>query len=151
MKTTIQSNEIELYNLPALVLLLVAVIVSGFVIKLFVLGGSTPIHLKPAPELSGAISQSLASTNAATALPRNGTDYRLKNTSYFDSDIWVVTSIVPTGADSNQSIVILHKSQGIYRVVPGPGTAFASTQLSGLPGDVTSYLSRLGVVYEPAN
>ncbi len=151
MKITIQGDRVEVHNIPALVVILIVVIVGGYVLKISVLGGANAVQLRPAVGFSGVISQSLASSNSKTALPSYGMDYTLTNTAYFDNNAWVITSIVPQDTTSNQSIAILHKNQGIFRVILGPGTAFASTELGGLPNDVVDYLHKLGVVYEPAN
>jgi len=122
-------------------LLLIALAVRPIIL------GAKLVKLPSAPPLTGQVSQAFTSGDTAT-LPRQGKDYQLQNTLYFDNRQWVVTTAKALNTTTNDSMLILHRQDGIYKVVMGPGSAFPSTQISVLPADVANYLTNLGAVYE---
>jgi hypothetical protein len=126
------------------------VLILGFALAIFgakalILGGSQTISLRAAPALSGVISQSLA-TNSST-LPSLNTDYKIKSVIYFDNKSWAIASV---SVGSNSSLLVLEKTNGVYVVVLGPGTAFSTDEIQDLPPDVAQYITNQGVlIYTP--
>lgn len=131
---------------PAVVL--AVIIIALMLTRSVMFGGARPISLTAADPLVGRISQALATGNS-TELAVPGRDYTLKNTTYFEDKTWVVTTIAPVGGSSYSGMVVLHKSDKVYDVVLGPGTAFSSTELGTLPNNIVLYIKAHGVVYDP--
>lgn len=132
-----------------LVLFWLGVIVSAFVIKTVVFRGGSYVGIPKAPALSGAISQSLASSGTKT-IPRLNKDYLINSVKYFQPQSWAVASISLSKLPQNNAIVILHQVDGAYRIVLGTGTAFSTYDTYSLPVDVILYLKNSGVlIYQP--
>ncbi len=126
---------------------IIVLLIALIFMRSIVFGGATPIQLNSAPALTGQISQALASSRTNTVAVY-GKDYKLDNTIYFENKTWVVTNIVGLGTITD-GVVVMNKQAGIYQVVLGPGSSFASTSLQGLPSDVAQYLNQKGLIYEP--
>lgn len=134
-------------RLMILGILLLGILVASWMVMPVILGGSSQINLASAPALTGQLSQAFATSGTSSTLPVEGRDYRLENTNYFDTDIWVVTSIKALNNTMNDGWVVLKKQSGIYQIVLGPGTAFPSSYVQNMPIDVSRYLNQKGVVY----
>lgn len=119
--------------------------VATLVVSLFVVGGGLKVvQLPPENTPVGQISQSLAVNGS---IPGFKTDYTLKNERYFDANRWFVAQIAPVGQTEYSGWIVLHKNNGIFQPVVGPGTAFSDSDIVSLPPDVSSYLLERGVVY----
>lgn len=136
-------------NTRAKTVIIILIIVSAFVARALILRGATYVSLAPGPVLSGAISQSLASSNQKT-IPQPNKDYSIDGITFFDSNSWAVSSIFSGQGLQDKSFVVLQKVDGVYRVVLGPGTAFSSASTYSLPADVFLFLKNSGVlIYQP--
>jgi hypothetical protein len=119
------------------------------VIKHDILGGATYINLPSAPPLAGVVSQSLGgASNNGGSFPVDGKDYKL-SVRYFDNTTWAVGIIQPLNSSINGSTVVLEKQQGTYQAVIGPASAVPTTELQGLPTDVSDYTKANIAVYQP--
>lgn len=118
-------------------------------IKPVLFGGAKVVTLKSAPPLTSQISQAFTSSANTGPLPVSGKDYTLTDTKYFDNRQWVVTSIKPLNQTITEGMAILQLQHGIYTVVLGPGTAFASTDVQTMPADLVQYLNQVGIIYDP--
>jgi len=129
---------------------LIILVIAIFIVKAAVLHGPV-VELQSAPPLTGVIAQSLGTSGSNRSLPVAGKDFILQNTRYFDNQSWVVTLVAPIRSNADRATVILRNNHGLYQVVLGPGTAFPSSSLQSLPGDVSQYLLNKGLVYESSN
>lgn len=132
-------------------IILVILLAGAFVAQRVLLGGISTTSLKKGPKLGGIVSQSLFTGNGSTTLPVDGTDYSITGSYSFYNGSWYVVRIKPgSNNELDGGTVVLQKVQNYYKVVLGPGSAFPSTALQGLPSDVSLYLSDSGAVYEPS-
>ncbi len=128
----------------------VAAILSVVIVTLLanhvLLGGASVVKLEAAPPLYGVISQSIGLSGSDTTLPKPGKDYTLKNVRYFSSGQWAAAVVAPAHENSDTTVVILKKVNGVYEVVLKPSTSFSVSYRYTLPADVIIYLDQLGVI-----
>lgn len=129
----------------------IAIYVIALVVAITVwaveLGGSPFVSLAAAPDLSGAISQSLVA-NSNGSLPKAGSDFQIKDTKYLENRTWAASKIQFSDKSGNDitAVVVLRQTKNSYQVVLGPGTAFSADSTKNLPGSVIKYLKDAGVV-----
>ncbi|MEI9913493.1 MAG: hypothetical protein WDN66_00540 [Candidatus Saccharibacteria bacterium] len=122
-------------------LVLVVVLIAGIVVRSSVIGNKY-VQLNKAQPLYGQISQVLLTgTGGNKVLSAN--DYKLSGVKYLDNQAWVVAHFTQPG--SQGGYVLLNKVGQFYQVVLGPGTLFPAN-LTGIPSDVTQYLSNNGLL-----
>ena len=90
------------------ILLLVSLVIATVAVRFLLTGGLATISLRPAPPLTGIVSQSLGHLGASKSLPVPGEDFNLKDIHYFDNKSWVVASVTPTKKSISPALVILH-------------------------------------------
>jgi len=112
-----------------------------------ILGGARSVTLASAPPYAGVISQALGE-NSQHQLPVDNVDYTV-TTQNFDNADWVVGEIIPLKQNFDQSVVVLERSNGIYRVVVNPTNALPAGALIGIPNDVANYLRSHVAIYQP--
>ncbi len=127
-------------------LLLVIPLLGAAIIQRAILGGSIIVKLKPAPLLTGQVSQSLGA-NPDGSLPTYGKDYALQ-VRFFDNNVWMVGNIKSLKNTTDTAVIVMEKQGGSYRTMLGPGSAFPLTQVQSLPNDVGAYLSSQAAIYE---
>lgn len=125
---------------------LLCLVAVTWVAKTLLLQGLPLVKLAPAPELAATVSRSLGTPGSSVALPVFGEDYTLKDVHYFNDKEWAVATVEPVGRTADTVFVIMHKINGIYQVVLGPGNVFSNSYLYSLPAGVSQYLSEQGVM-----
>ncbi len=103
------------------------------------------ISLEKATALAGPVSLALGSGDSQS-LPRYGEDFSFGDIRTFESS-WKVIRLV-SESSSNDGMVVLHNTGGAYRVVLGPGTSFAKSEVQTLPVDLVQFLNNEGMLYE---
>jgi len=151
MRPLHEYSEHDIRRIAVLALIALAIFLTGTLCRQAILGSGTQVNLKTTDELSGPIALTLAGAAENTNTPSGADDFKLANTRFFDNHNWAVTTIVPTKINTDKATAVLHKQDGIFRLVLGPGTAFDGTELDGLPNDVAKYLNLQGLVYVPGN
>ena len=107
------------------------------------------VTLGSAPDMAGAVAQSMYSGGGETQLPIPGKDFNLKNIRYFDDRKWVVASVVPVDNKFDPGTTILKFESNLYRVVVAPTTNIPSSYAADLPKDLVSYLRSNRLIDEP--
>lgn len=126
---------------------LVATIVVSLVFKSVILNGHRLVRLGSAPPLTGSLATSLITSGGKTVLPTEGKDYKITKSRYFYNNGWAVVSVAQASGE-NETTMVLHKIDGVYQVVIGPGTTFSKSYMLSLPADVGNYLNDQGYLYE---
>lgn len=127
-------------------LLLICVVlgVLSLVAPLIVYGGARPATLAAGATLGGEVSQAIGVQDNGKLLVA-GKDYSLGTPQYFQGKDWVVISLARPNVGG--AYVILHRQDGLYTSVLGPGTAFAQNYTRALPSDLVQYLGSKGLLY----
>jgi len=126
-------------------------LLAVLLVKPVLLGGGKAVKLQPAALLTGQVAQALGSTDSGS-LRVPGKDFQLRDVTYFQNKQWVYVRIVLLGSTkTDDAYAILHKKNGIYTAVLGPGTAFPSNTTNNLPDEVGLFLVHKGMVYDSTN
>lgn len=124
--------------------ILVVAVVGGHYGDSLILGRVPVIKLSPSP-LTNTISQSLGA-NASGTVPAVNKNFSIHSITYFLNNTWAVVYVTPINNDANNAIVVVHKNNGRYTTVLGPGTEFPADSLPQLPTQVLFYLNSQGMV-----
>lgn len=129
-----------------IVAIAVLIFIASLIFRYLLLGSTSIIQLNRGSYLSGAISQSLASTSVTA---KDGTNYSIANQQFFDNNLYAVVLVRPLNNSSFAGIIVFKKINGLYSPILGPGTAINVNYLITLPKDLTQYLISSGYTYEP--
>jgi len=130
--------------------LITVLLLAVLLISPIMLGGGKEVKLKSAALLTGQVAQALDRVHGGN-LQTPGKDFQLQDVTYFQDKQWVYVHIKPTDTHAQDSFAVLHKKNGIYTVVVGPGTEFDSNTTNGLPDEVGLFLVHKGMVYDTTN
>ena len=136
-----QTNK-QLFRLTGVALVLAILV---FVVPSLIYGGAPAVRLSPGPSFGGEISQAIGVQDNGKLLTANK-GFTITDTRYFQNRAWVFVTI--DRANVGGAFVVLHRVSGVYTVVLGPGTAFASNYLTDLPADLTQYMNSKGILYD---
>jgi hypothetical protein len=138
----------RLYDTVATRILAIAILgfIASLIFRQSLLGSTSIIKLNRGSYLSGAVSQSLASTSSAAKI---GINYSITNQEFFDNNLYSVVLVRPLNHSSFAGVIVFKKLDGLYSPVLGPGTAINVNYLISLPKDLTQYLINSGYTYEP--
>jgi hypothetical protein len=125
-------------------ILLLAFLIGGAIeAHSLILGGQSLTRLDEGSVTSSAAAIGLI--NNTGEYPVEGKDYIVRSAKPLDGGDWAVLNISLNQSNSTAT-VILHKVDGAYLPVLGPGTLFSGSVLTSLPTDVGQYLTGKGLV-----
>jgi hypothetical protein len=126
------------------ILVLLGVFIISLIVKQIILNGVPLLSLSKAPSLASSVAPYLT-TPGANNFPVYGKDFKLISSHYFDDNQWAVVTVAHL-PDNNLASLVIHRINGIYMVVLGPGTSFDGSAAESMPADVGAYLSSRGLL-----
>ena len=133
------TGELIMKRYISLFIILIVIVASSVVLKNIILGNAKVISLNN-DLISGVVSTSLQKTSGSTYLPIVNKDFSIGSVHYFDSNNWVVVSLLPVGTSADPGTIVLKDVNGSYQTFFGPANSLQNVDLSSLPADVVTYL-----------
>jgi hypothetical protein len=130
-----------------IIVLSVIVFIGSLIFRQLLLESTSIIKLHSGSYLSGAISQSLASSTANSS--KEGVNYSIVTQKFFDNNLYAVIILKPLNNSSLAGLIVFKNLSGLYMPVLGPGTEINVNYLFSFPKDLTQYLISTGYTYEP--